>query len=212
MKENLGTKIEFGTICVERKLGNSDLSIGLRDSVAAGQMLRKAFYSNFESNLNPDGSQFTPFDSQAESIAKRIIKNFEPDAIILGEELTSNEDVSHKNFWVIDGIDGTTNFSRNIPICNFTVAKIENGKTSVGVVYEFLKNNIYFAVNGKGSYLNGKPIEIIERPFKDSVVSFAPLLNVRKGKGEYENELVDAAWMAMRKISEGSGRFHREFQ
>lgn len=212
MKEDLNIKLETGFIDLEKNLASRDLSIGLRASLAAGQMLRGAFYSKYESGLNPDGSQFTPFDVQAEKIAKDLIKEFEPEAVVMGEELTPNEDVSGRDFWVIDGIDGTTNFSRKIPICNFTLAKVENGQTSVAVVYEFLKDNIYFAVKGGGSYLNSRKLSVVERPFNESVITFAPLLNVRKGKGKYEGEQVESLWNSMKQISEKSKRFHREFQ
>ncbi len=208
----LETRLQTGVIDLERKLQSRDLSIGLRASLTAGHMLRRAFYSKYESGLNEDGSQHTPFDSQAEIIAKQIIRKFDPDAVIMGEELTPTEDISGKEFWVIDGIDGTTNFSREIPFCNFTMARIQDGKTSMGIVYEFLNNNLYFAVKEKGAYLNGQQLNVVERPFNQSVITFAPLLNVRKGKGTQERELVEGTWSAMKEISRQSSRFHREFQ
>lgn len=51
-----------------------------------------------------------------------------------------------------------------------------------------------------------------ERPYEESVISFAPLLDTRKHKTEHETALVESVWQAMKKISQDSGRFHREFQ
>lgn len=186
--------------------------IMLVTALHAGNMLTRAFYSTFESRVKEDQSEFTPFDIQAERIARRGIKQFDPAAVFMGEELSPNEDVSGKNFWTIDGIDGTTNFSRGIPIWNFTMAYVERGRTKLGIVYVPLNNEMFYAAEGQGAYLNGKPIHIKERPYTESVITFAPLLDVRQGKGEFEAAEVEALWKGMEEITKGSRRFHREFQ
>lgn len=191
---------------------NPVLVTALTSAFAAGAMLRRAFHSQYESYVKADQSEHTPFDVRAERIARNRIKRFDPNAIFLGEELSPNENVAGRNFWTIDGIDGTTNFSRRIPLWNFTQAYVENGRTRVGVVYAPIFREMYYAVEGQGAYLNGRPIGVAERPFSESVVTFAPLLDVRRGKGEYEQAAVEALWRGMEKISKGSRRFHREFQ
>lgn len=210
---------EIPETLIERKLSrwplvekSPELLTALVAAQVAGKMLKKAFYSSFETFVKEDQSEFTPFDVRAERIARRIIEKRFPQAVIMGEEISPDEDITGKNFWVIDGIDGTTNFSRKIPLCNFTMAYVENGRVKTGVVNDFLRDKVYFTLEGNGAFVNGQPIHVMEKPFKKCLTSFAPLLNVRKGKGEFEEELVFALWNGMKKIAEDSGRFPRELQ
>lgn len=197
---------------LEKKVITPDMTIILRCAKEAGALLRHFYYTQFEEKLNPDNSTHTPFDEQAEKIAKTIIREHYPDAVIMGEELSPNEDISGKDFWTIDGIDGTTNYARKIPVCNFTMAKVENGVATAGAVFDFLRGELYFAVKGMGAYKNLEKIHVVERPFNESLITFAPLLDVRKGKGRFEYQEVEATWEGMKDISEKSSRFHREFQ
>lgn len=188
------------------------LYTALVSSFAAGKMLNRAFRTKYETYVKADQSEFTPFDAQAEIIARERIRKFDRNAVFLGEELSPNEDVTGKNFWTIDGIDGTTNFSRRIPLWNFTLSYVEGGRIKVGVVYAPLFREMYYAVESGGAYLNGRLIRVAERPFNKSLISFAPLLDVRTGKGEHEAAEVAALWAGMEEVTRVSGRFHREFQ
>ncbi len=189
-----------------------DLRTAVIASIRAGKMLKDAFNSDYDVHIKADRSEFTPYDELAENIASKIIREYEPQAKILGEEISPNEDTSSGDFWVIDGIDGTTNFSRGIPICNFTLAKVESGKTQVGVVFDFLNDNLYYAKLNEGAYKNGKKLSVSTREFTESVISFAPLRDANRGKSDYEAELVRATRSAMGEITDKSGRFHREIQ
>lgn len=192
----------------------SDLRVrsAIEAAFASGEMLRKAFYTVYPTWVQGDKSEFTPFDAEAERIALGVIRQRDPHALILGEDISPNEDVRNKDFWAVDGLDGTTNFARRIPICNHTLARVEHGHTVVGVVYEFLTNDLYYAVKDGGAFLNGERIHVHERPFNESLITYAPLINVRKGKGATERLEVDALWNGMRAITEASRRFGREFQ
>lgn len=188
------------------------LQTALEAAFAVGAVLRTGFSSEYKKYVKEDQSEFTPLDEEAEALAVSIIRKKDSDAVVMSEELTPDEDVADKDFWVIDGLDGTTNFTRRIPIVNFTMAYVERGRAIIGVVYNFLGNKLYYAVEGQGAYINGSPVRVIPRSFKESLITFAPLLHVRPFKDQYGDELVDAVWKGMREISQTSGRFHREFQ
>ena len=181
-------------------------------ALVAGHRLNRVFDTVFPTWVQGDKSEYTPYDARAEKIASWVIKRYDSSALILGEDISPNENVEGENFWTIDGIDGTTNFARRIPVCNHTLACVEQGRTRIGVVFDFLNNGLYHAVEGGGAYLNGQPIHVTERPFSESVITFAPLLDVRKGKGATERLEVEAVWAGMKEISESSRRFPREFQ
>src|SRR3989344_1097014 len=188
------------------------LKIAIDTALETRKLLRAGFNSSYSSFIKPDQSDYTPYDIQAEIIARRQIRQYYPYVPIMGEELTPNEHMLDGNFWVIDPIDGTTNFARGIHFANFTIAMIKEGETQVGVVCDFLHDNIYYAFKGHGAYKNGIQMQVATRSFNESVISFAPLLNVRSQKGYFEEEQVKALWDGMRKIAEKSGRFPRELQ
>lgn len=72
--------------------------------------------------------------------------------------------------WVIDPIDGTTNYSRGIDFCAISVALCQGGRTTVGLVYLPYKKEMFTAIIGEGAFYNGKRIHISHRPFEDSLL------------------------------------------
>jgi myo-inositol-1(or 4)-monophosphatase len=98
------------------------------------------------------------------------------------------------------------------------MAQILNGEIAVGIVYDFLHNRLYYASKGNGAYLNGRRIQVKKRPFNQSLVTYAPLVDVRRlpdgapAKGKYEDELVYALREGENKITIDSRRFERQYQ
>lgn len=188
------------------------LKTAISVSLKAGEILRAAFRQGVETHLYDDQSNYTKFDGMVEIMAKNAIRRLQPGAKILGEEYSKDEDISGKRFWTVDGVDGTTNFANGIPIFNFTIGEVVDGKTRVAVVYNPINHSCYYSAEGEKAYCNGQPINVSNRPFEECLLSFAPLRDVRKGRGYYEKELVEALWSGMQDITNLSGRFHRELQ
>jgi myo-inositol-1(or 4)-monophosphatase len=94
------------------------------------------------------------------AIRKKISKQF-PSHSFLGEEMGSDSECDLKNpTWIIDPIDGTSNFIHGIPLCCVSIALWENKKPLVAVVYNPTVNEMFIAQKGKGSFLNGKKIKV----------------------------------------------------
>jgi len=62
--------------------------------------------------------------------------------------------------WVVDPIDGTTNFVNGIPLCMPSVAATYDGEVVVGVIYDCHRDELFTAVKGRGAYMNGTPIKV----------------------------------------------------
>lgn len=77
-------------------------------------------------------------------------------------------DSSHEYVWIVDPIDGTANYARGDENCCISVALMKSGEVILGVVYSPWRGEMYEACKGKGAMLNGKPIHVSDRPFKDS--------------------------------------------
>jgi myo-inositol-1(or 4)-monophosphatase len=128
----------------------------------ASIILKKGFGTKYEIATKPGRHNFVTFYDNAseEAIIHCIHKKF-PSHRILAEESgykgNSNED---EILWVIDPLDGTTNFSRHIPICCISIAAIQNGKSICGVIYQPFTEEFFVAEQGKGAYLNGKLLQV----------------------------------------------------
>ncbi len=101
-------------------------------------------------------------DRLAETIISDIIQSTYPDHSILGEEFGNSmgaaDYASSEYKWIIDPLDGTTNFLRGIPHYAVSIALVCGAEVIVGVVYDPAKNELYTAVRGQGALLNGQKI------------------------------------------------------
>lgn len=95
-----------------------------------------------------------------------------PGSVFLGEE-GDIPDTNTEFIWVVDPIDGTANFARNLSLSVISVALLRNFKQYIGVVYNPYLDNMYWAIEGEGAFMNGNPIHVSDRPFRSSVLCSA---------------------------------------
>jgi myo-inositol-1(or 4)-monophosphatase len=82
-----------------------------------------------------------------------------PEAGFITEEETIGSE-SKEWMWVIDPLDGTTNFIHDIPVYSVSIGLIHHHKVMMGIVYEVNKDEMFYAWHGGGAYLNGNPISV----------------------------------------------------
>jgi myo-inositol-1(or 4)-monophosphatase len=128
--------------------------------LAAGELVRERFGDRAGLDVaEKDGNDFvTATDLASEKLIVSMLTAEFPDIPVMGEE--SGGEVGEKLFWVIDPLDGTTNFIHGYPQIGVTVALIEDRKSIVGVTYDPLRNELFEASRGEGAYLNGRPISV----------------------------------------------------
>ena len=113
----------------------------------------------------------TAADKAAEKLLLDHIRSVYPDHSILSEESGADEQ-SGEFRWVIDPLDGTTNFSQGLPLFCVSIGIEHNGETVAGVVYAPYMDELFHAVKGEGAMLNGNPIKVSGKTRLDhSVVS-----------------------------------------
>jgi myo-inositol-1(or 4)-monophosphatase len=128
-------------------------------SLAAGTYLKENFDRETEIEYKGDIDLVTEKDKESQKIIYKIIKQHFPLHSILGEEdLDVKKD--KELLWLIDPIDGTTNFARSLPAFCVSIAFLVEGKTRVGVVYIPLLDEMFYAVRGSGAFLNKKQIAV----------------------------------------------------
>ena len=100
----------------------------------------------------------TAADKASEQIISGGIRTAYPTHSILSEESGLSQTNDSEYQWVIDPLDGTTNFSAGLPLFNVSIGLKHKGETVVGVVFAPYLNEMFTAIKGRGAFLNGKPI------------------------------------------------------
>jgi myo-inositol-1(or 4)-monophosphatase len=130
----------------------------------AGQLLLEKFGRKIEISKKGEINLVTEADLASEALIIERIKSYFPKHSILAEE-SGNAVVtngSNKWKWVIDPLDGTTNFAHGYPCFCVTLALEHNGEVVIGVTFDPTRNELFAAEKGKGSTLNNKPIRVSE--------------------------------------------------
>lgn len=143
-------------------MDKSSLSLELQTAIAAAKIGAKKALEYFNKGLKikykKDKSIVTNADRETEKIIKNYILSKFPKAKFVGEEFGGN--LTEKELWIIDPIDGTRSFSRGIPEWCVLIAVSQNQQIVSSVVYFPLKNMLYYSQKGKGAFLNGKRVYV----------------------------------------------------
>jgi len=102
-------------------------------------------------------------DKSAEQKIVAALENILPGAGFITEEKTINKTGERYN-WIIDPLDGTTNFIHGLPVYSVSIALQEYGELVAGVVYEINQDECFYACKGSPAYLNGKEIKVSNCP------------------------------------------------
>ncbi len=99
-------------------------------------------------------------DRQAEEILADALNKILPDAGFLTEEKTVTQSTQTNLRWIIDPLDGTTNFVYGIPFFCVSIALEAAGKILLGIIYEPVRDECFYSYDGSHAYLNGKEISV----------------------------------------------------
>lgn len=123
----------------------------------AGAVLREAANKPRQVNYKGTVDLVTETDKAVEELIVDRIRDAYPHHAIVGEEGTDINPESHLR-WLIDPIDGTTNFAHGFPFYSTSIALCDAESSLVGVVYDATRDEMFSAVKGQGAYLNDEPI------------------------------------------------------
>jgi myo-inositol-1(or 4)-monophosphatase len=140
----------------------SKLEFAIQTSHKAGELLLGYFQTTgTQADLKADHSVVTEADIAADKmIAKEIQGSFPADRILSEELQTSIPDYTGKYVWIVDPLDGTTNFSLGLPIWGVLIVLTIDGRPELASLYFPAIDELYTAQRGQGSYLNGKQITV----------------------------------------------------
>lgn len=109
-------------------------------------------------------------DREAEKQLVAGLSRIVPEAGFITEEDTIRSDKKDL-MWVIDPLDGTTNFLNGVPVFCISIALEKNEETVVGLVYDVMHKHRYHAIKGGGAFLNDVPITVSDKPLAESLVA-----------------------------------------
>lgn len=140
--------------------------VAVRACRAAGRHQMASFGKEQKVEHKGEIDLVTAVDRESEEKIVRILKRSFPTHGILAEERAPSGG-SSGYLWVIDPLDGTTNYSRGFPFFCVSIALARRGRSLAGAVYDPVLEELFTARKGGGAFLNGKRLGVSRQPFLD---------------------------------------------
>jgi myo-inositol-1(or 4)-monophosphatase len=146
------------------------LEIAIRAAREAGELLRANMGRRVEVLHKGPVNLVTEVDLASERLIKSIITTHYPRHTVLGEEGGEvGEGTEYR--WVVDPLDGTTNYAHGYPVFCVSIGVEHRGEMVIGVIYDPTRDELFVAERGAGATLNNRPIRVSETaPLKQSLL------------------------------------------
>ncbi|MFN0279020.1 MAG: inositol monophosphatase family protein [Pyrinomonadaceae bacterium] len=140
------------------------LNFAIETARDAGQLLLEKFDRNIKVSKKGDINLVTEADLASEALIIERIKSYYPKHSILAEESGNAVTFGGENTWkwIIDPLDGTTNYAHGYPCFCVTLALEHDGEVVIGVTHDPTRNELFAAERGRGASMNNKPIRVSE--------------------------------------------------
>jgi myo-inositol-1(or 4)-monophosphatase len=176
---------------MQQKEFSSLTLIAIQAALKAGDILRRGFGTSYEIQAKPGKQNFvTEYDRASEACIISLIKEKYPSHHILAEESGFSGESDEDNImWIIDPLDGTTNFAHHLPIFTISIAAYHGKNGLCGVIFQPLTHELFVVEKNQGAYLNGTRLAVSQtEKIEDSLMvaslpydqESTPLLNMDK--------------------------------
>jgi len=150
------------------------LNIAIKAARAAGSIINRAALDLEVLKVGQKGPNdyVSEVDQAAENAIINVLLEAYPGHGILAEESGSERGAKHSEYvWIIDPLDGTTNFLHGFPVYAVSIALAFKGKVEQAVVYDPTRNDMFFASRGRGAFLNDRRLRVSKRTrISDSLI------------------------------------------
>jgi myo-inositol-1(or 4)-monophosphatase len=154
------------------KLNSANINVMMKACRKASKILIRDFgeIEKLQVSVKGPGDFVTTADKKVEKILIDELSKARPNYSILSEEI--GEIINDKEFkWIIDPIDGTSNFLHGIPHFAISIGLEQNNEIICGIIYDPIKDEMFSAEKGNGSYLNNQRIRVSARKkLKDCII------------------------------------------
>ena len=199
-----------------------ELKIAKKAALTAGDLLLNKKDILNKSIFTSDRDIKLEADIAAENLIKDIIRN-ESSFPILAEESGKSVDDLGDTFWVLDPLDGTANYTRDIPLCCVSIALVSNLKSVIGVIYDFNNNDLYEGTKENKALMNNQPINVSDIVEKNKAILVTGLPNatdysdkamlamVKDFQSWRKVRMIGSAAMAAVYVASGKADLYKEF-
>lgn len=168
-----------------------DIHVILEEIIEAakecGQIILNADRENIGIKDKEGKANFvTAYDCKIQKMIENKLSEILPEAEFLGEEEDCRINKNAEYIFVVDPIDGTTNFIKDYHMSCISIGLIRNGKRYLGVIHNPYLRETYYAIAGEGAFMNGKAIHVSNEELENSIVLF--------GSSPYNTELAKASF------------------
>ncbi len=132
----------------------------------------------------------TKYDKAVQQALREKLLAILPEAHFVGEEEDIHESIAQGDAFIVDPIDGTTNFVKDYRVSAISVALTRDAAQEIGVIYNPYLDEMFYAQRGKGAFCNGTPLHVSEKPLADGLTIF--------GSAAYYPELNDESFRLLR--------------
>lgn len=179
----------------------------------AGQLLKEGLSRPREIRYKGEIDLVTEMDIASEKLILEAIRANYPDHAILAEESGRSDQPDSAYRWVVDPLDGTTNYAHGLPIFCVSIGLEKDGEPLLGVIYAPMLDELYWGEVGEGAYLNGqklgvsttqevgKALLVTGFPYdvkvkSDNLVHFSNFLLAAQAVRRLGSAAIDLAWVA----------------
>jgi len=155
-------------------LYSATLNVMIKAARRAGRSLKRDLgeVEQLQVSLKGPRNFVTAADHRTEAILREELAKARPDYGFLGEEGGAHPGTDTTHRWIVDPLDGTTNFLHGIPHFAIAIALERNGAIAAGVIYNPANDEMFIAERGKGAFLNDKRIRVAARQrLADAIVA-----------------------------------------
>ena len=179
---------------------------------AGGEARRRLFSGKSSASRKNGGEWVTDVDRDTEAFLVEQLRRYFPDHGVLGEESGSSGDAD--NCWVIDPLDGTTNYVHGYPHCAVSVAFCRGGRPQLAIVYDIMADLLYTAATGGGAYCDDERLRVSRESAFGSALFIASgqvdsgglwelvvdLSRRSEGMRKTGSSVLDLAWLAAGRV------------
>ena len=144
---------------------NHDLSLLKQIITTAAREELLPRFADVQRSIKLDGSFLTEADLAVQKRISQALKEHYPDTAFLGEEMTTEEQqtllTNSDSLWCLDPLDGTSNFAVGTPYYAISLALIERGVPTLGIVYDPNRDECFVGIRGQGAWLNDAPLRVM---------------------------------------------------
>jgi len=168
------------------------LSVAIEAAQKGGEVLKTFWEKGFDVEAKGHLDFVTDADKKSESVIRSILKEKFPQMGFVGEECGFLNEIDEEYVWVVDPLDGTTNYIHHYPEVAVSIALLNKGEPIVAVVYNPIREELFAASKGGGATFNGKTINVSTTPSLGDSLLVSGFFGGREGAVEDNSSVMRA--------------------